>query len=71
MKQLPIDKAPKFLISKIVSHGFLQEDDVQILFPHKLLDLGFLASPAKTPHIPACGLMRADNHPVGNPKRKV
>jgi hypothetical protein len=55
MKQLPIHQASKFLVSEILSHGFLQEDNVQILFPHELLDLGFSATPAKTPHIPASG----------------
>jgi hypothetical protein len=55
MKQIPINNAPKFLVSEILSHSFLQKDDVQVFFSHKLFDLGFPATPAKTPHIPASG----------------
>jgi hypothetical protein len=53
VKKFPVHQTSELLVCKVLTHGFLEENDVQLLLADEVPQLGFSATPAKTPHVPA------------------
>jgi hypothetical protein len=53
MKQVTINKTSQFLVCELLTHHFLEKDDIYLFFLDKLLELGSPAPPVKPLHIPS------------------